>query len=408
MAERNFRNIGQKAAIVLLFIDILSSFKLDLYFSSNFLFDAVAITVPATTFLICAFINSDRLPYMQSIMLLFIISLVMFVSGAVFEMHQNLSALISALTLRGWLYFLIVPAMAAMIRSGVEIKTMMNVVKLSLLICCMVMFVFSFAVDLEALKKSNDPEVTNLVRFDDLRGYRLSILHFATIATVMLGLTSLFSRQKSSILDPLMVIVGGVVLAMGFSRVLVGLAIASALIFFAFRNVRYSSILAVVGSLLIAGYMAICGVLLEYSLDANIVDSSAQARHLSLQRAEPIIAKYPFFGYGQAISSKLSYTDIFGAGFAPSDLGVTGVVFRFGYIGLVIYTAIAIWTFAGAWRFWDAARGVLGLGAATFPIMAIMMVLCSVSFPSFIAGDGFAIVVVTVGLSAFTRAQVEA
>ncbi|QIN83154.1 hypothetical protein GBA63_11245 [Rubrobacter tropicus] len=103
-------------------------------------------------------------------------------------------------------------------------------------------------------------------------------------------------------------------------------------------------------------------------------DLSFLTRSQSTGIALKSFAEYPIFGFGQDSSRSLSYQDLFGESFYPSDTGLTGVAFQFGIIGVLLYLAFCAWLVPNMLGLIWAARGRVGSAETTF--LWVLLVAC--------------------------------
>ena len=103
-------------------------------------------------------------------------------------------------------------------------------------------------------------------------------------------------------------------------------------------------------------------------------DLSFLIRSQSTGIAWESFAQYPLLGFGQDSSGSLSYQDLFGESFYPSDTGLTGVAFQFGSLGVVLYLAFCAWLIANMLGLSWACRG--GVGPADRTFLWVLSVAC--------------------------------
>lgn len=72
-------------------------------------------------------------------------------------------------------------------------------------------------------------------------------------------------------------------------------------------------------------------------------DRTYQARVESGETAWRVFQDYPLFGFGQEGAQATSFQVLFGENFYPSDIGLLGVAFQFGLVGLILYLSLAGW-----------------------------------------------------------------
>jgi hypothetical protein len=71
-------------------------------------------------------------------------------------------------------------------------------------------------------------------------------------------------------------------------------------------------------------------------------DQTYLARTHSANTAWQSFHDYPLFGFGSDSVESVSFQDLFGK-FYPSDIGLLGVTFQFGLLGLMLYLLFAVW-----------------------------------------------------------------
>ena len=72
-------------------------------------------------------------------------------------------------------------------------------------------------------------------------------------------------------------------------------------------------------------------------------DLSYTTRVQSAQKAWEVISQYPLLGFGQESAQSISYHDLFGEKFYPSDIGLLGLTFQWGLVGVILYLFFSLW-----------------------------------------------------------------
>lgn len=72
-------------------------------------------------------------------------------------------------------------------------------------------------------------------------------------------------------------------------------------------------------------------------------DRTYQIRADSAETAWRAFQDYPLLGFGREGAQTTSLQDFFGENFYPSDIGLLGVAFQFGLVGLSLYLSLAGW-----------------------------------------------------------------
>jgi multisubunit Na+/H+ antiporter MnhB subunit len=79
--------------------------------------------------------------------------------------------------------------------------------------------------------------------------------------------------------------------------------------------------------------IAVSDVLIDNFMNAEGAEVRAAAYKVAWENA----LELPVFGYGQSSGYSKTYQDIFGPKFFPDDLGLIGMTFKYGFIGLAMY-----------------------------------------------------------------------
>lgn len=139
-------------------------------------------------------------------------------------------------------------------------------------------------------------------------------------------------------------------------------------------------------------------------------DLSYETRVQSTRIAQESVAQYPVFGFGQESAQSVTYQDVFGAHFYPSDLGLLGVVFQWGLLGLLLYVAFTVWLVVNLLKLLWAYTGNAGkIESREQLFLWVLFILCltfAVTSPiqaRFTKTEGLTIAAFSVGLIASHR-----
>lgn len=131
-------------------------------------------------------------------------------------------------------------------------------------------------------------------------------------------------------------------------------------------------------------------------------DPSYTTRAEEVRIAWGSILQHPFLGLGQDSFQALSFQDLFGIRFFPSDIGLLGVVFQFGLIGLLLYLAFGAWLFVNLLRMLWAHSGSVASDNYVFLwalfILCFTFIIISPQQARFIFGNGLPIAAFSSGL----------
>lgn len=103
------------------------------------------------------------------------------------------------------------------------------------------------------------------------------------------------------------------------------------------------------GALMIPLYAALAALLWiplrEYFNNTFGDDRTWKAREDTSQQAWEMFREYPLLGFGSDSVQSISYQDLFGDGFYTADIGLLGVAFQYGVIGVILYVVLVGWLF---------------------------------------------------------------
>lgn len=104
----------------------------------------------------------------------------------------------------------------------------------------------------------------------------------------------------------------------------------------------------------------------EAFVNTFLFDPSYQVRTDTTRVATEYFLEYPWFGFGQDSRQAISFLELFGENFYPSDIGILGVAFQFGIVGVALYLAAVAWLCVGLIRLLWAYADRLDLAQRAF------------------------------------------
>lgn len=345
---------------LLLFLAIFAGFQGGRYFMANRL-QELGVLSALIVFVVCAWLAVFRLPQPQWKRWVYtpvlLVGGIMSVWSAVYALRFGESFLYCLFASREFLLAFLGPAAYLACCSGYPRRSLERVIWLSLLALMLSYLYFYFTLDLKQAFFSLDHTVSNLVTYDEWRGFRLKPPLFA----IMLGLLAslVLLRQFRSL---------GLSV---FALAMVSLAIYIWSIVM-FRSTLATMLLAVilypvvlsrrnrVPLLIVAAPLLLLSlpVAVDFALNQFQQAEGAGVRTKSFMIALNHIPQYFFFGVGEDNSFGRTYQDLFGFYFYPSDLGFIGITFKYGVIGacLYLYMHVKIWgtLLVANWDYRDA------------------------------------------------------
>ncbi len=350
---------------LLLFVAVFAGFQGGRYFMANRL-QELGILCALLVFVLGAWLAVFRLPqpewkrWVYTPVLL--VGGIMLTWSLVYALRFGENVLYCLFASREFLLAFLGPAMYLICCSGYERKRLERVLWCALLALMLNYLYFYFTLDLKETFFSSDHTVSNLVTYDEWRGFRLKPPLFAIMLALLAGLVLLFSpggiaqRLFALLLVGLACYIWSIVM---FRSTLATMLLSVALfpLFLAARNrVAWLLLLLPLG-LIAMPFMT--GVAMDHFLNAD----GGGIRLKSFRIALDHIPQYLLLGAGEDNSYGRTYQDLFAFYFYPSDLGFIGITFKYGILGaaLYLYVHVTIWLrlLRGNWAWRDANNGRL-------------------------------------------------
>ena len=290
----------------------------------------------------------------------FLVGGIMVVWSAVFALRFGENMLFCLFASREFLLAFIGPAMYLICCSGYEHQRLERVLWFALFALMLNYLYFYFTLDLKETFFSNDHTVSNLVTYDEWRGFRLKPPLFAIMLALLAGMVLIFNatgflqRLFALALVALACFIWSIVM---FRSTLATMLLSVALypLFLAGRNRVAWMVLVLPLGLIAFPY------LFEVAMDRFLSADGGSIRLKSFQIALDHIPQYFLFGAGEDNSYGRTYQDLFAFYFYPSDLGFIGITFKYGVIGacLYLYVHMTIWLrlLRGNWDYRAANAG---------------------------------------------------
>ncbi len=256
------------------------------------------------------------------------------IASITFSVYSDTPTMLSFFATREFLIVFLAPAIYFVCRSGYPVKRLEWILMVSLVIIIFNYLVHYFRIDLQATFFSSDGYMEYLITYDEWRGYRLKPPTFALFILTLYICMYLF--QKKSLLKKclwffMLCIVGYIWFLIKARSQMATLALAMVVYPFLFSRPKRINILLLVAPIALSVIILVSGILIE-----NFVNKD-RVRAKSFNTAIENIYKYPILGYGQGSNFGKNYQDIFGPKFFPSDLGIIGITFKYGFTGAFLY-----------------------------------------------------------------------
>ncbi len=330
---------------------------------------------------------------------------VMVVWSSVFALKAGTAITPSLFASREFLLLLLAPSVYFLHVCGMSIAKLMSAILTAAALTLASYLFFYFRMDLESAYFSSDSFTHHLVTYDDSRGFRLKTPTYAMMVVLLASVFTLFGRASTS---TRLLAASGIGVAVyiwsmvGLRAVAAGLLIGVLVYGVMWRRPAQGA-LAVVGAPVFV-MLAVAGA--GMAMDSFMSAHGAEVRLASFRMALDEFSHNWILGWGQSSGFTKTYQDLFGPKFFPSDLGIIGILFKYGIIGGAIYVGSCFALVSIALRaHWSVLRMVghpepLIQALVVFTtVMAINMIL----WPGLAYGQGLTMASIVVGLGASIR-----
>ena len=269
---------------------------------------------------------------------------IMLVSASVFALQHEGRLLHSFLSAREFLLGFLGPGVYLLCRTGLPLRSVQRVAWFSIIALMVNYLWFYTTMDLQAAFFSSDHTVSNLVTYDEWRGFRLKPPLFAIMVGLLGALMMIFQARGFWA-----VVFAAAVLALAahiWSIVLFRATLATLLL----ALLVYPLFLARASQ---AARLFVLAPLILLSLPALAAHAleTFQAAEGGGIRARAFLAAFDYLhhhwllGAGEDSAYGDSYQDIVAPYFFPSDIGLVGTAFKYGLVGVFLY----LWMHGKIW-----------------------------------------------------------
>ena len=261
---------------------------------------------------------------------------IMLVSSVVFNVNYSGNMLYSVFSAREFLLAFVGPGLYLLCRCGFDLGAAKRTVWMTFFALMVNYLFFYFTMDLRAAFFSTDHTVSNLVTYDEWRGFRLKPPLFAIMIALMGALALVFQRRGAIVRFAAIACIA--LAAYIWSIVMFRSTLATLLLSLALYPVLLShssrlKLVVVMAPLALLLLPAAAMFASDYFLAADGGGIRAKAFALAIDH----IAQHPLLGAGEDSAYGQSYQDIVARYFFPSDLGLVGVTYKYGILGVLLY-----------------------------------------------------------------------
>ena len=274
---------------------------------------------------------------------LFFLAYTFFLPAQRFSVNAGVALVPSLFASREFLLALLCPSLYFMYRLGLEVERI-EAIFLATLVALVIAYAFHYyTMNLPAAYFSSDHAVAGLVTYDPWRGYRLKTPSFAFYLLTVLAPMYIFIREgvtnKVKWLLMTFLIIHIWILVSHRSMALSLIAATLSYHFFFAKKVRmglFFMVLPAVFLLVPIGIMSAIDHLSQLDPETDGV------RYKSGTFAMTQFLKTPLLGFGQQSNSTLTEQQIFWYKFYSADLGMVGILFKYGAVGAFVYVSFSI------------------------------------------------------------------
>lgn len=325
--------------LLLLFIALFTGFQGGRYYAGN-IAQELGILCSGLLFLIGAFMSLFHLPKVEwnrwvvqpALLMLFIICF----WGLVFYFRFGGNPLYNIMASREFFFILLAPGIYLCGRCGVSRKMIEGVIW-AVIVVSMLNYLFNYVrLDLKEAFFSDNHRISSLVTYDEWRGFRLKPPLFAIMIGLLAGFSLILSRVSLGLklFGVTLMLLSSYIWSIVMFRSTLATMLLSMLLYpvFLSRANRFQLLMVVLPLVAIATPL-IVNFLYQHFTNAE----GGEVRLESYQLAFREIPNRLFFGTGEDSAFGQTYASLFGPKFFPSDLGLVGITFKYGILGLLIY-----------------------------------------------------------------------
>lgn len=255
-----------------------------------------------------------------------------------FSVNAGVAIVPSLFASREYLVSFLCPALYFLYRLGYKVEDMERIYVITLIVLCVSYLFHYFRMDLRAAYFSPNPALSGMVTFDPWRGFRLKTPSFAFYQTTVLGLMFIFLSEKWTkkiawiLLTCLVFYIWILVSHRSMAASLIGATLCYH--FFFAKKYRLGLFFMILPGLIIGIIVGVDNAIEHLS---KLDPETDGVRYKSGSIAMSSFLETPIFGFGQQSNSTLTEQKIFWYKFFSADLGMVGILFKYGSVGAAVY-----------------------------------------------------------------------
>lgn len=273
----------------------------------------------------------------------FFLAYTFFLPAQRFSVNAGVPIVPSLFASREFLIAMLCPSLYFLYRLGFEVERIEKIFLITL-VALVISYIFHyFRMDLRAAYFSPNHAVAGMVTFDPWRGYRLKTPSLAFYALTILAPMLMFitagalNRVKWFLMTCLLVYIWILVSHRSMAASLMA-AVFCYHFFFAKKN-RLGLFFMVLPAIIITVVVGVSSAIEHLS---TLDPETDGVRYKSGMLAWNSFLNTPLLGFGQQSNSTLTEQQIFWYKFYSADLGLIGILFKYGAIGAAVYIYFSI------------------------------------------------------------------
>jgi hypothetical protein len=307
-----------------------------------------------------------------------------------------------------FLLLFLAPSIYFLHLSGVSIQRLIHAILLGAILTLFSYLLFYFKIDMPSAYIDVGSYEHHLVTYDEARGFRLKPPTYAVIMVALVSVFTLFSSvgSKAKIFAFIWLCLCAYIWSLVQLRAVAAGVLVGLILFMIFlrRPSKTTGVIALAPLIILT--LVITSSML---LDLMLLSHGAEVRLASFRLALEQFSEHWLLGWGQSSGYSKTYQDLFGPKFFPSDLGIIGILFKYGLIGGLLYLfaciGLLLKTLKTYWlvRYVDPAISPIFCALLVF---TTMMTINMVLWPGLAYGQGLTMAAFIIGLSACVKQAV--
>jgi hypothetical protein len=296
----------------------------------------------------------------------------------VFSLRYGTNPLFSFFASREYFFIFLAPAIYLLWRNGLDVIWIRRIVWFSFFFLMINYLFFYSTMDLEAAFFSDDVYLNTMVTMDDWRGFRLKPPLFAIMVAILMSAMMMFSRiSRWHTLGAIITFSIGAYIwsIVQFRSTLASMVLACML--YPFLTAHYNRLPLLVSS--IPAGIVVIYVIVEILMGGEGISAAGDdVRAKAFAAAIKSIAQQPLWGAGQESAFTISYQQLMGRKFFPDDIGLVGITYQYGFIGLALYLYMHFLILYRTWKTNWEYREIVGRHEPL--IWGLFMWMCAQTF----------------------------